>query len=232
MINAASIMIVEDEMLIAETIRSILVRGGYSNILLAENVTEALTLLDVSEIELVITDIALGEERTGIDLGELLHTKYKIPFLYITSHASAEIVGKAKHTHPGAYIIKPFKKEDVLVAVELAMFKADAIPEEDGELIVKEGRTMVRIFHNDIKWIEADGNYASIYLLNNKRSVIRQSLSTLQEQLPESDFIRIHKSYLVNRKYINQVKAGAIYIGQREFPVGRSYQHIVVNLFR
>ena len=225
------ILLVEDELLIAETIKSILNRAGYSNILMAENVTSALVVLNVSKVDLVITDIALGEERTGIDLGVMLNEEYRIPFIYITSHASAEIVHKAKHTQPGGYIVKPFKKEDVLVAVELALFKP-AAEEDNGELIVKEGRASVRMFFRDIKWIEAEGNYTTIYLSNDKRSVIRQSLSMLQEQLPEEDFIRIHKSYVVNKKYIHQIKAGAIYVDNRELPVGRSYQHLVVKLFK
>lgn len=226
------ILIVEDELLIAETLRSILTRAGYTNILMAENVTSALVVLNVSEVTLVITDIAMGEERTGIDLGVILNERYRIPFIYVTSHASADIVHKAKYTEPAAYIVKPFKKEDVLVALELALFKADS-KTDSGELIVKEGRSVVRMFFRDIKWIEADGNYTTIYLSgDNKRSVIRQSLSTLQEQLPEEDFIRIHKSYVVNKKYIHQIKAGAIYVEDRELPVGRSYQHIVVKLFK
>jgi two-component system response regulator LytT len=226
---ATTILIVEDELLIAESIRSILSRGGYTDILMAEDVASAIAILTVSPIALVVTDIAMGEGRTGIDLGELIRSHYKIPFIYITSHASAEIVGKAKHTHPAAYVIKPFKKEDVLVAVELAMFKAETVA---GELIVKEGRSTMKILHSEIKWMESDGNYVTIHLASDKRAVIRQPLGSLQDQLPEADFIRIHKSYLVNRKFIQQVRTGAICVDQTELPIGRSYQHLVAKLFK
>jgi DNA-binding LytR/AlgR family response regulator len=230
--RTSAVLIVEDELIIAENIRSILNQGGYDNVLIAEDVDTALTALDLSDITLVVTDIAMGEGRNGIQLGEIIQAKYRIPFIYITSHASADIVGKAKHTRPSAYIIKPFKKEDVLVAVELALFEAETTAKEAGKLIVKEGRSTIRILHSEIKWMEADGNYVTIYLAADKRTVIRQSLGSLQEELPETEFIRVHKSYLVNRKFIQQVRTGVVVVDQQELPVGRSYQHLVASLFR
>jgi two-component system, LytTR family, response regulator LytT len=226
------ILVVEDELIIAENIRAILRAGGYENVLLAEDADSAISLLDVSDIALVVTDIALGEGKTGIDLGEIIRSKYKLPIIYITSHASAEIVSKAKHTRPNAYIVKPFKKEDVLVAAELALFAAGA-PEQTGDLLViKDGRSTLRLHYDEIRWIESNGNYVTFHLAGDRRNVIRQALATLQEQLPAGDFIRIHKSYVVNCKHVHEIRAGIVLVGDRELPVGRSYQEKVAKLFR
>ncbi|MCD6018062.1 MAG: two-component hybrid sensor and regulator [Bacteroidetes bacterium] len=235
MIAASIFLIVEDELLIAETISDFLKAEGCKEILIAESVDEATDILNSSKIDFVLTDIALGKEQTGIDLGNLLNSKYHLPFIYITSHADKAMIDKAKHTHPKAYIIKPFKKEDLLVAIELALYNLENSPiktEESEELIVKEGRALVKLHHQSIVWLEADGNYTTIHLKNDKRKVIRIALSELEQQLPSVDFIRIHKSYLVNKKYITEMKSGSIIVNNEELSVGRTYQQNLNSLFK
>lgn len=234
MISQSRFLIVEDELLIAETISDLLKKEGCRDVALAESVEEAIEHLGSHQVDFVLTDIALGKERTGIDLGNLLYMKYRIPFIYITSHADKAMINKAKHTRPHAYIIKPFKKEDLLAALELGLYNSTSAPEtsDNTELIVKEGRAIVRLYHSHILWIEADGNYSTIHLKEDKRRVIRQSLSELQEQLPTPDFIRIHKSYLINKEHIMQLNTSSVVIRDLELPVGRSYQQNLSGLFR
>jgi DNA-binding LytR/AlgR family response regulator len=222
-------------LLIAETISDILSDAGCERIRIVSTVDEAIKEIDLQKPDMVLSDINLGEGRTGIELGQLLHAKYNIPFIYITSHTSPEILGKAKHTRPNAYIVKPFKNEDLLVAIELALFNSaeKAIDEIDiSELIVKEGRAMVRLDCNNITWLEADGNYTTIHLIENKRRVIRNSLAELNEQLSNHQFIRIHKSYIVNKKHVNEIKANSLMIDDSELPIGRSFRQEVEDLFK
>lgn len=232
--NSSHFLVVEDELLIAETISDFLKKEGCQNIALVESVEEAVEHIEANPVDFVLTDIALGKGKTGIDLGNLLHTKYKIPFIYITSHADKTMIDKAKHTRPNAYIVKPFKKEDLLVAIELGLYNAMNTPavSDSEELIVKEGRAMVRLYHTNILWIESDGNYSTIRLKNDKRRVIRQSLSELQEQLPAAGFIRIHKSYLVNKAHVMELNANSLIIHGTELPIGRAYQPNLAGVFK
>lgn len=235
MIQASDFLIVEDEFLIAETISEILVNAGYTKIRIVATVEEALNEIEICKPTIVLTDINLGNEKSGIDLGNLLHTSLHIPFIYITSHSSPEILNKAKHTRPNAYIVKPFKNEDLLVAIELALFNSTDKTNTDidsPELIVKEGRTMVQIDCNHIKFLESDSNYTTINLKDDKRRVVRIPLSELQEQLPNNQFIRIHKSYIVNKKYISQIKSNSVALDTIELPIGRSYQQSVLDFFQ
>lgn len=232
-ISGSVFLIVEDEMIIAETIREILEREGCKEIMMADSVEEAQEAISTKRPTLVLTDIALGKDKTGIDLGNLLISQYKIPFIYITSHYSPDILEKAKHTRPNAYIVKPFKNQDLVVAIELALFNIQQTPPGTDlleELTVKEGRAIVHIPYTNIRWFETDGNYTTINLVDNKRRVIRKPLSELQEQLPSSAFIRIHKSFLVNKKYISEIRASHIVVGTQELPVGRTYQQALSDL--
>ena len=234
MIAASSFLIVEDELLIAETIADFLKAEGCTSVAIAESVDEAIKYIEKNNIDFVLTDIALGKNKSGIDLGNLLNAKYKIPFIYITSHADKAMIDKAKHTRPSAYIIKPFKKDDLIIAIQLGLFNSANKPlgtDELNELIVKEGRALVRIFHNTILWLEADKNYTTIYLINNKRHVIRTTLTEMEEQLSSDNFIRIHKSYVVNKKHITEVRANTVVIDSMELVAGRTYLQNLVNIF-
>lgn len=236
MIAKSKFLIVEDELLIAETISDFLKNEGCQHVTIVESVEEAAQHIESAHVDFVLTDIALGREKTGIDLGNLLYTKYKIPFIYITSHADKAMIDKAKHTRPNAYIVKPFKKEDLLVAIELGLYNNTSStrqgPAEAEELIVKEGRALVRIYQSNILWFESDGNYTTIHLKNDKRRVIRQGLVEMQEQLPATNFIRIHKSYLVNKLHISELSSNTLKIEDTELPIGRAYQQNVTDVFR
>lgn len=235
MIQASDFLIVEDEFLIAETISEILIRVGCSKIRIVSSVEDALEEIKICKPTMVLTDINLGQEKSGIDLGKLLHEQYQIPFIYITSHSSPEILGKAKHTRPNAYIVKPFKNEDLIVAIELALFNSGSPKDnttDNSELIVKEGRAIVRLNANDIKWMETEGNYTTINLVEAKRRVVRIPISELQLQLSSQQFVRIHKSYLVNKKYITEIRTNSILIKDLELPIGRAFQSSVSVLLK
>jgi two-component system, LytTR family, response regulator LytT len=232
--SALSFLIVEDELLIAELISEILTTAGHANIRFASTVDEALNEINIERPDMILTDINLESDKSGIDLGNILNEKYKIPFIYVTSHSSPEIIGKAKHTLPNAYIVKPFKKEDLIVAIELALFNSDKKnPEPDSpDLLVKEGRAMIRLNCSHITWLETEGNYVTINLDNGKRKVVRIPLSELQQQLPSQQFVRIHKSYLVNKKQVAGIRANSVLILDTELPIGRAFQDTVQSFFK
>lgn len=217
------ILIVEDELLIADNISRILKNAGYESVLYVTNVSEAITIIENQYPQIVLTDIMLEGEQTGVDLGNLIHTQYKIPFVYITSHASPEMVARAKFTRPNAYLVKPFKKEDLLVALELALFNTNT-ESDDRVLQIKDGHAVAQIPHNDILWLEAEGNYTIIHCLNTKRRLIRNVITDLHEQMDSRDFIRIHRSYVVNRKMISEYAPSFVLVNGTKLPVGRTFR--------
>ncbi len=235
MIALSRFLIVEDELLIAETISDFLKKEGCKVLEIVESVDEAINYMENNKVDFVLTDIALGNGRSGIDLGNLLNTKYKIPFIYITSYADKTTIDKAKHTRPSAYVVKPFKKEDLLIAIELALFNSTANTNNTSalqKLIVKEGRAIVLLNCDDIKWMETDGNYTTINLVDAKRRVVRIPISELQQQLPSQQFVRIHKSYLINKEHITEVRTNSVIIQEYELPIGRAYQAFVSDFFK
>jgi len=224
-------LIVEDELLIAEHISDILIDAGYANTITVTSVDKAIKAIEQQKPCMVLTDISLGTLKTGVDLGKLLLEKYKIPFIYITSHASAEVLNKAKQTRPNAYLVKPFKKEDILIAIELALFNAalDQNAGNDNCLMIKDGHTLARVPHADILWLEAEGNYTAIFTIHNKKRLVRYSITELLQQLPSDIFLRIHKSYAVNKNFVTELHSAEIALQDIRLPVGRTYRESLIN---
>jgi two-component system, LytTR family, response regulator LytT len=220
------ILIVEDELLIGESIANILSNEGYRNTNIVSSVDKAIEAIKKEKPDLVITDINLGSEKSGIDLGHVLYNDYKIPFIYITSHSSSRIVQQAKHTLPSAYLTKPFKKEDILVALELAFFQ----PEEC--LVVKDGFSTTKIQYREIGWLKAEKNYTAIHMVSGRITLVREPLTEVHNRLPTREFIRVHKSYVINQSCIVKIKTSSVQLSNSEIPVGRTYRGALQELLR
>lgn len=112
------------------------------------------------------------------------------------------------------------------------MSKQASIKEFDTpQLVIKEGRTLLHLKHNDIKWFKTEGNYTTIFLQGNKKRISRISLLELQQQLP-SQFIRIHKSYMINKFHVTEIRTSRISIDNELIPIGRSYQKKVGSFLK
>ena len=222
------VLIVEDELIIAEHISRVLRTAGYTNNEYVTNVKEAIAFIEERSPKIILTDIMLQGDETGIDLGEIIRDKYQIPFIYITSHSSKELVGNLMKTRPNAYLLKPFKKEDLVVAIELALFNSKSNDTEQF-LQIKDGHAYAQIPFEDILWIEAEGNYSVIHTKSSKRRLIRTKITELEEQLPESDFLRVHRSYLVNKKMISSYASSYVVIEGTKLTVGRTYRDQVMD---
>ena len=119
--NTKTILIVEDEFLIAKDIEDILIEEGYKVINYIATVEEAIELIENKNPDLVITDIRLKSEKDGVDLGRYLIEKDNIPFIYLTSHTDKLIMDRVKETRPYGFIVKPFKDLDVTTTVSIVL---------------------------------------------------------------------------------------------------------------
>ena len=119
----SKILIVEDEPLIAEDLSMMLGKEGYTVIGVAHEGATALDLLHSQRPDLVLLDIALDTSMSGFDVAEIINEKYQIPFIFITSFSDKYTLDRAKEVDPTGYIVKPFKKKDVVANVALALHK-------------------------------------------------------------------------------------------------------------
>jgi two-component system response regulator HydG len=115
------VLIVEDNFIEAYSLERTLTGAGYCVYPIAGSVKEALGLIKTNPVDLVLLDIYLKGELTGIDLAHLLNKK-KIAFVYLSANSNRSVLEKAKETRPYGFLVKPFRKADVLVALDIAWY--------------------------------------------------------------------------------------------------------------
>src|ERR1700744_6434532 len=115
------ILIVEDQFIEANNLRNILSRAGYPVCEIAVSVAAALEIIEKEGPDLVLLDIFLEGDLTGIDLAHILKQK-QIAFVYLSANSNADTLEAAKATLPYGFLIKPFREWDVLVMLEIAKY--------------------------------------------------------------------------------------------------------------
>ncbi|MBK8635853.1 MAG: response regulator transcription factor [Saprospiraceae bacterium] len=117
------ILIVEDEPVISEDLAMILRREGH---VITGQAYDGMTALDMiyhQKPQLILLDIALDHSMSGLDVAKIINEKYQIPFIFITSFSDSYTLDLAKNLLPQAYIVKPFKKKDIVATIEITAFR-------------------------------------------------------------------------------------------------------------
>ncbi len=121
--RSSSILIVEDERIIAEDLRNILQSLGYTVMKIVSTGEEAINILKNNKPDLILADIVLTGQIDGIEMAEYIRSRYNIPIVYLTAYADNDIVTRAKVTEPYGYIIKPFEDRELQTTIEIALYK-------------------------------------------------------------------------------------------------------------
>jgi len=116
------VLIVEDEALIAKDIKYILEDEDYLVSGIAYHSKKALEELRDNTPDIVLLDIQLNSELTGIQLAKIINEQYHLPFIFLTSFADRSTIEKVKSTNPMGYIVKPFEERTLVATIEIALF--------------------------------------------------------------------------------------------------------------
>jgi formate hydrogenlyase transcriptional activator len=120
--GAPSLLIVEDEFMIANGLRRTLEKGGYHVMSIAPTVAKAQALIAEHPPTIVLLDIFLQDDQTGIELAQWLSAR-DIPFVYLSANLTGPVLEAAKRTQPSGFLNKPFREKDVLNTLELALYR-------------------------------------------------------------------------------------------------------------
>lgn len=224
------ILIVEDEMLIAANIANQLEAFGYEVIGIIPRGEEAIKVVQNDKPDLVLMDINLKGEIDGIETAKRIQQEGPIPIIYLTANSDDEHFNRAKATNPYAFLSKPFKRLDLQRALELASVRIlqennDPKPEQNGlkledRIFVKQNDLMCKILIADILYLEADRNYCQVFT-KDKNYLLVNTLKNMEEKLPTQSFQRVHRSYIVNLKEINEFNHNNITVGNKILPLSK-----------
>ncbi|WP_229315660.1 LytR/AlgR family response regulator transcription factor [Larkinella humicola] len=191
------------------------------------NALEAKAELQKQPIDLLFLDINMPV-LNGISFLKTLRNQPQVIF----TTAYKEYAVDAFDLSAIDYLLKPFSLERFMVAVDKALERLQPNPvsiqeitEKNTEdyLFVKTDGKIYKIFYSDLLYAEASGNYTKIITMQNT-ILPGMTFSSLEELLPKSRFLRVHRSFLINKSKITHIEGNRIFIGKNEIPIGSNYR--------
>ena len=193
-----------------------------------ENAMEAMQALKEQAVDLIFLDIQMPG-LTGLQFIQSMTQKPMI--ILITAYEKYALQGF--NLDVVDYLVKPVSLDRFIKAAnkaeelyELKNRKPEPIPAIEPEFFfVNVDYSLLKVVVADIIWIEGLKDYIKIHLQSSSKPVItRLTMKGIEEQLPSSKFIRIHKSFIVSIAFITSVRKNSVFIGPTELTVSESYQ--------
>lgn len=253
------VLIVEDERIVADDIADMLQDAGYAICGYAADGETASQLFLSTNPDVVLMDVQLQGSIDGISLAEQFNALRRIPIIYLTAQGDAASVARAKATQPAAYLLKPFEERGLLIALDIAIsnftsqqaaphpyadqaaaviqlsaakerLSAETILCMNDILFIKQNYKFVKIYRDELLYLEADGGHSYLYTATNK-FVMRLSLSQIIERLADPQLVRIHRSYAARFSAIDTFSDTELFINGVSIPIGSAFRESFLRSF-
>ncbi|MEE4284805.1 MAG: LytTR family DNA-binding domain-containing protein [Mariniphaga sp.] len=197
-----------------------------------KNAIEAFNILNRKKIDLVFLDINMPE-ISGLSLAKSVNKDIKI--IFTTAYREYAVDGfdlKAVD-----YLLKPISFERLLQAISKYLDensiipnpdRIELMPEKSESFFVRADRKMVKICFSEIFYIESLADYVKIHL-TDKAVVTRETITGIEAKLPQQEFIRTHRSFIVALSAIDSFTNEYVEIGKKQIPISRSYKKEVLE---
>lgn len=216
-----NILIVDDDLLYALQLEAMLSELGYTVSGHATNYQQAIDLIETNHVDLLVTDIVLAGSKNGLDLVEAISSLY-IPTILMTAHDTPEIYEKVSVLNHVLYLVKPFHIHTLDSSIRLV---SQCTSSKEPQFIRGTTRGEV-IALKDILYIEVERTYTFIQT-SARRYAFKKSLTLLKQQLPLGKFLQIHRSFLVQKKFIKRIdfEKSVVELEGHTLPLSRRVKH-------
>ena len=186
------------------------------------NAFEAITYLQQNKVDLIFLDIKMPD-ISGIDFLKALS---KPPMVIFTTAYSEHAV-QSFELDAVDYLLKPFSLSRFLKACNKAKELFDLrnqSPENKPDFIfIKDGYEQIKVILTEILYIEASGNYTQIHLTQDRLLSSRITINELADILPNQQFLRTHRAFIISKDKINRYDRSQVFIGNKSIPIGITY---------
>lgn len=194
------------------------------------NAMEAIQLLNKEQVDLIFLDIQMPG-LTGLQLIQSLSVKPMV--ILITAYGQYAL--ESYNLDVVDYLVKPVPFERFLKACNKALDffrlkQAGSNLEQPDYFFVNAEYGLNKIVISDIVLIEGLKDYLKIYFADGKTQVIRMSMKSIEEKLPQNKFFRIHKSYIAALSHITSIRKNSVFLGARELPLSDHYKDELLRL--
>lgn len=239
-------IIVEDEETSREILRNYLKKYCPNVQILGEasNVEEALILIRNNDLDLVFLDVEMPYGNAFDLLDKVGDINFETVFVTAYNHYAME----ALNAHASYYLMKPISIDELIKAVDYVTeikIKEDALQDQilvpktnsiDGKITIPQQDGFEVINTADILYCKADDNYTEIYLNTNKKKVVSKTLKYFEDALNNTNFARVHKSYLINVnevvKYVKGKGGSVVLSNGKQIMVSASKKSDLLSYFK
>ncbi|WP_138433563.1 LytR/AlgR family response regulator transcription factor [Winogradskyella algicola] len=231
MTKPISCIIVDDESMARDIIATHLAQiQNIEVIAQCKNAIEAFNFINKNDVDLIFLDINMPE-ISGIAFAKSINKDIKI--IFTTAYRDYAVEGFDLQAVD--YLLKPIPFERLLKAVN-RYFEVNTVqsniqlkPTDRNDFIfVRSDRRMLKITFSDILYIESLSDYIKIHL-KDQCIVTRETISAIEAKLPQKDFLRIHRSYIINLNKIESFTNEELTVNRKALPISRSYKKDVLN---
>lgn len=221
------ILVIENDVLTATAIQEALTKAKHIVVGIARDHQEMRACLSETTPDVALVDIHLGNDTSdGISLVEELRRAYSFPIIYLTAYSDEGTVRRAKLTRPTAYMLKPFRPDEIAIQIEVAYHNhhQKQLDLSDGDhlyLPVDMGRRHIKIQKNDVLYLKAAKSYVEVYLKHqpDKPQLFSMNLSYLSQFFDGSQFYRISRSLVINLQHIDKIEKTQIFLAGVAKPI-------------
>ena len=207
--NSINCIVVDDEELARSLLITYIDKLEFLNLVgEAENPLEALSIMKEKQVDLLFLDIQMPEIK-GTDFAKMLGSKTKVIFTTAYSHYALE----GYELNAVDYLLKPITFDRFVTAVNKV---------QSNTTTIKSGYDLHKVKYDDILFVVSDSEYVTFHL-KTKKIISNQRLKALEQELPSSLFMRVHRSYIVNRNYVTGLKGRDLQLSDVIIPVSDSY---------
>ena len=195
---------------------------------------EARLYMEANPVDLIFLDINMPRE-SGLEFAKKIDQQTTVIF----TTAYSEFAVESYEVQAVDYLLKPFTFERFKVAVQRGQQRLQALRQtagnaadaEPAHVFFRVDYGLVKVVLGDILFIEGLDNYLKIHVRNSKPLVVRLTMKAVLDKLPQTNFLRVHRSYIVALDKIQTVRSKIIAIGEEEIPIGNSYENDFTTKF-
>lgn len=218
-------IIIDDEELARGLISNYIERLDFLTLIDSfESPIEAMNTLNSNKVDLVFLDIQMPEIK-GTDFAKMIHPNTR--FIFTTAYSEYALEGYKLNALD--YLLKPITFERFFTAVN-KLKEATPLESVVTSITVKSGYDLHKIKFENIIFIESESEYVN-FVLEGKKIMSYNSLKSLEQSLPVETFIRVHRSYIVNKNKVTGLKGKSLILGDVALPISSSYIDSVRSLF-
>ncbi len=209
-----NILVVEDEFLVAADIEESLLGLGYNVQNTVAKGQDAINEVEKKLPDLILMDIALKGDMTGIEAANIIGKKHDVPVIFLTANADVATIEKAKISLPYGYIIKPFSEKELQTNIEIARYKFEndiqSKIESDqyntffksnnkvkNQVILEGQKGLEKINLPNVYYVEQAGENTIVHL-RDESIMVKEDLDFLETKLPEDTFVRVSGDHIIN----------------------------------